>query len=176
MTSSVEQEPSFTGHKTSSAHGTHRALARPHACQIRVYLRDRGQINDGPVTTYEAGQSFSELPGDRHAVSANASETKPAKLLAVFVVDTNETELTIQSRTGWHNDLAMVSYDQPEYEPFWAVAAVDVARQQQRDKGVLSGAVAVRSAGPASAGSPRVISVCAWGGQVIALVEAERSK
>jgi quercetin dioxygenase-like cupin family protein len=47
------------------------------------------------VTTYKAGQSFSELPGDRHRVSANASKTKPAKLLAVFVVDTNETELTI---------------------------------------------------------------------------------
>ena len=42
----------------------------------------RSQVNDGPVTTYEAGQSFSELPGDRHGVSANASETKPAKLLA----------------------------------------------------------------------------------------------
>jgi hypothetical protein len=42
-----------------------------------------------------AGQSFSELPGDRHGVSANASKTKPAKLLAVFVVDTSETELTI---------------------------------------------------------------------------------
>ena len=55
----------------------------------------RSQVNNGPVTTYEAGQSFSELPGDRHGVSANASETKPAKLLAVFVVDTNETELTI---------------------------------------------------------------------------------
>ena len=55
----------------------------------------RSQVNDGPVTTYEAGQSFSELPSDRHAVSANASETKPAKLLAVFVVDTSETELTI---------------------------------------------------------------------------------
>jgi quercetin dioxygenase-like cupin family protein len=54
----------------------------------------RSQVNDGPVTTYEAGQSFSELPGDRHNVSANASETKPAKLLAVFVVDTTETELT----------------------------------------------------------------------------------
>jgi quercetin dioxygenase-like cupin family protein len=52
------------------------------------------QVNDGPATTYTAGQSFSELPGDRHAVSANASKTKPAKLLAVFVVDTNETELT----------------------------------------------------------------------------------
>ncbi len=33
--------------------------------------------------------------GGGHNVSANASQTKPAKLLAVFVVDTNETELTI---------------------------------------------------------------------------------
>ena len=55
----------------------------------------RSQVNDGPVTTYTAGQNFSELPGDRHGVSANASETKPAKLLAVFVVGTNEMELTI---------------------------------------------------------------------------------
>jgi len=55
----------------------------------------RSQVNDGPVTTYRAGQSFSELPGDRDSVSANASKTQPAKLLAVFVVDTNETELTI---------------------------------------------------------------------------------
>src|SRR3981189_1321644 len=54
----------------------------------------RSQVNNGPVTTYEAGQSFSELPGDRHGVSANASETKPAKLLAVFVVDTKDKELT----------------------------------------------------------------------------------
>ena len=55
----------------------------------------KSQVNDGPVKTYRAGESFSELPGDVHRVSANASETKPAKLLAVFVVDTNETELTI---------------------------------------------------------------------------------
>ena len=54
----------------------------------------RSQVNDGPVTVYKAGQSFSEMPGDRHSVSANASETQPAKLLAVFVVDTNEKELT----------------------------------------------------------------------------------
>ena len=57
----------------------------------------KSQVNDGPVTTYKAGQSFSESPGDRHRVSANASETEPAKLLAVFVVDTNETELTMPS-------------------------------------------------------------------------------
>ena len=52
------------------------------------------QVNDGSVTVYKAGESFSESPGDRHSVSANASETEPAKLLAVFVLDTNETQLT----------------------------------------------------------------------------------
>jgi quercetin dioxygenase-like cupin family protein len=53
------------------------------------------QVNGGPATTCKAGESFSELPGDRHDISANSSKTKPAKLLAVFVVDTNETKLTI---------------------------------------------------------------------------------
>jgi len=52
------------------------------------------QVDNGQLTTYKPGQSFSELPGDRHRVSANASKTAPAKLLAVFVLDTNETELT----------------------------------------------------------------------------------
>jgi quercetin dioxygenase-like cupin family protein len=55
----------------------------------------RSQVNDATVTTYEAGQSWPKLPGDSHNVSANASETQPTKLLAVFVVDTNETELVI---------------------------------------------------------------------------------
>ena len=54
----------------------------------------KSQVNDGPVKVYRAGDNFSENPGDRHAVSANASNTKPAKLLAVFVVDTGETNVT----------------------------------------------------------------------------------
>jgi quercetin dioxygenase-like cupin family protein len=54
----------------------------------------KSQVNDGPVKTYRAGESFSEFPGDRHGVSANASATERARLLAVFVVDTNETTLT----------------------------------------------------------------------------------
>ncbi len=54
----------------------------------------RSSVNDGPVVTYRTGESFSEMPGDRHAVSENASKTAPAKLLAVFVVDTDEKELT----------------------------------------------------------------------------------
>jgi quercetin dioxygenase-like cupin family protein len=55
----------------------------------------RRQVNDGPVTTCTAGQSFSELCGDCHNVSANASQRKLAKFLAVFVVDTNNMRLTI---------------------------------------------------------------------------------
>jgi len=47
------------------------------------------QANDGPVTTYKARQTFSELPGDRHGVSTNASKTKPAKLRDVSDEKTN---------------------------------------------------------------------------------------
>ncbi|TIX87262.1 cupin domain-containing protein [Rhizobium sp. P44RR-XXIV] len=54
----------------------------------------RSQVNDGPVEVYKAGENFSEMPGDRHGVSENASKTKPAKLLAVFVVDSSQKELT----------------------------------------------------------------------------------
>lgn len=54
----------------------------------------KSSVNGGPVKTYKAGENFSENPGDKHGVSANASKTKPAKLLAVFVLDTNEKELT----------------------------------------------------------------------------------
>jgi quercetin dioxygenase-like cupin family protein len=69
-----------------SAGHTHAKSAFIYATVLEGAIRS--QINDGPVTIYDAGQSWSELPGDRHRVSANASETKPAKILAVFVVDT----------------------------------------------------------------------------------------
>ena len=55
----------------------------------------RSQVNDGPAKVYKAGQNWSEQPGDRHRVSANASTTKPAKLLAVFVVDTNDKNIVL---------------------------------------------------------------------------------
>ncbi|MBX4867310.1 cupin domain-containing protein [Rhizobium bangladeshense] len=58
----------------------------------------RSAVNDGPVKTYKAGESFAEFPGDHHSVSANASTTEPARLLAVFVLDTDETELTIDDK------------------------------------------------------------------------------
>jgi quercetin dioxygenase-like cupin family protein len=52
------------------------------------------QVNDGPKRVYREGESFYETPGSHHTVSRNASQTKPAKLLAVFVVDTDDKQLT----------------------------------------------------------------------------------
>jgi len=53
----------------------------------------RTSVNDGPVKIYHAGENFSEMPGDRHTLDENASKAETAKLLAVFVVDTDEKEL-----------------------------------------------------------------------------------
>jgi quercetin dioxygenase-like cupin family protein len=53
----------------------------------------KSQLNDGELQVYKTGEHWIEVPGDHHKVSANASSTKPAKLMAVFVVDTNETQL-----------------------------------------------------------------------------------
>ena len=58
----------------------------------------RSQVNDGPVRIYHAGENWTELPGDHHRVSANASTTQPAKILAVFVVDDADSALTIADR------------------------------------------------------------------------------
>lgn len=51
-------------------------------------------MNDGPEKTYRTGDNWTELPGDHHAVSADGSQTKPAKVLAVFVVDDEDQVLT----------------------------------------------------------------------------------
>jgi quercetin dioxygenase-like cupin family protein len=76
---------------SSPAH-THAKSAFIYATVLEGAIRS--SVNSGPVVTYHTGQSFSEMPGDLHSVSANASNTEPAKLLAVFVVDTDEKELT----------------------------------------------------------------------------------
>lgn len=77
----------------SSAAHTHPASAFIYATVLEGAIRS--QVNDGPERTYRAGESFSELPGDRHGVSANASTTEKAKLLAVFVVDSGEREIVL---------------------------------------------------------------------------------
>jgi quercetin dioxygenase-like cupin family protein len=51
------------------------------------------KVNDGPARVYRAGESWYEEPGATHFISRNASRTRPAKLLAVFVVDTDDKPL-----------------------------------------------------------------------------------
>jgi quercetin dioxygenase-like cupin family protein len=77
----------------SSASHTHPSSAFIYATVLEGAIRS--QVNDGPATVYRAGESWSEQPGDHHKVSANASDTEPAKLLAVFVVDTDDTDIVI---------------------------------------------------------------------------------
>ncbi|SAK77124.1 cupin 2 domain-containing protein [Caballeronia catudaia] len=52
------------------------------------------QVSDGPKRVYRAGESFFEEPGAVHRISRNASKAKPAKLLAVFIADTDDHALT----------------------------------------------------------------------------------
>jgi quercetin dioxygenase-like cupin family protein len=67
-------------------------FSRPHrhAGSVTAYITKgeiRSQLGGGPVETFGVGQSFFEPPGATHLVSANASNTEPAELIAVFVAD-----------------------------------------------------------------------------------------
>ena len=67
-------------------------FTRPHrhSGSVTAYITKgevRSQLGGGPVETFKVGQSFFEPPGSTHLVSANASNTEPAELIAVFVAD-----------------------------------------------------------------------------------------
>jgi quercetin dioxygenase-like cupin family protein len=64
--------------------------AHRHGGSVTAYITRgeiRSQLGGGPVETFKVGQSFFEPPGATHLVSANASNTEPAELIAVFVAD-----------------------------------------------------------------------------------------
>jgi quercetin dioxygenase-like cupin family protein len=87
----VEYQPGGS----SPAH-THPKSAFIYATVLEGEIRSK--VNDGPEKVYRAGESFAELPGDHHAVSANNSKTQPARLLAVFVVNTDEKNLVTNDK------------------------------------------------------------------------------
>ncbi len=55
----------------------------------------RSQVDSEPARVYRAGEAWFERPGAYHRVSANASDTKPARLLAVLIVDAADKQLVI---------------------------------------------------------------------------------
>jgi quercetin dioxygenase-like cupin family protein len=77
--------------------GVSAAHTHPKSSFVYAYVvsgRIESKVNDGATRVYKAGESWSEPPGASHPISRNASKTEPAKLLAVFVIDTNHGELT----------------------------------------------------------------------------------
>ena len=66
-----------------------------HAGSVFAYVLSgaiRSQVStSGAAKVYQSGESFFEPPGSDHLVSANASTTEPASLLAIFVADHGAT-------------------------------------------------------------------------------------
>jgi quercetin dioxygenase-like cupin family protein len=58
----------------------------------------RSQVDDEPAKVYQVGEGFYEVPGSHHRISENASDRNPASLLAVFVVNSKDTPLTIPDK------------------------------------------------------------------------------
>lgn len=68
-----------------------------HSAFITAYVlfgAVRTGIDGGDVKVYHAGESWTENPGAHHDVSENASATEPARVLAIFVADSDDTNLT----------------------------------------------------------------------------------
>ncbi|MEI7033756.1 cupin domain-containing protein [Streptomyces pratensis] len=85
------------------------ARAKPHrhgTAFVYAYVLSgtvRSRLDDEPVRTYRRGESWFEAPGAHHVLTENASGTRPAELLVVFVSDTGEPLKTAgspQARSG----------------------------------------------------------------------------
>ncbi|MGA8866438.1 MAG: cupin domain-containing protein [Candidatus Sulfotelmatobacter sp.] len=68
-----------------------------HPCAVIGYVAGgalRTQVKGEAERTYQAGESFYEAPNGVHLVSANASSTQPAKLIAYLICD-RDTPLSV---------------------------------------------------------------------------------
>jgi quercetin dioxygenase-like cupin family protein len=66
------------------------SLPHRHDAQVFVYVLEgelKMQVRGSPPVTLRPGQTFYEAPDDVHMVSANSSETEPAKILVVMIKD-----------------------------------------------------------------------------------------
>jgi quercetin dioxygenase-like cupin family protein len=66
------------------------SAAHRHNANTCVYVLEGSvimQVSGGELLTLAAGQTFYETPSDVHAVSRNASDTEPARILVFMVKD-----------------------------------------------------------------------------------------
>ena len=75
-------EVSYAPGESSGAH-RHPGITIAYVLEGEV----RSKVGDDPETLYTTGQMFLETPNQVHAVSRNASTTKPARLLAVMLAE-----------------------------------------------------------------------------------------
>jgi len=75
-------EVSYAPGQSSAAH-RHPGITIAYVLEGEIVSK----VGDGPETTYSPGQMFLETPNQLHAVSRNASATKPAKLLALLLAE-----------------------------------------------------------------------------------------
>jgi quercetin dioxygenase-like cupin family protein len=76
--------------------GATQAHYHPRSAFVTGYVLSgsiRSQVNDGKAQVFRAGEHWTEPPDAYHPVSENASATEPASLLAIFVVDTSDTNI-----------------------------------------------------------------------------------
>jgi len=74
----------------------HAGFVLAYVLEGSIYTKISGQ---GERKTYDVGQMFYEQPGATHEESGNASQTQPARLLAMIFAPKGAT-LTTQGRAG----------------------------------------------------------------------------
>jgi quercetin dioxygenase-like cupin family protein len=80
--SATAVEVSYAPGEASAAH-RHPGITIAYVLEGEI----RSKAGDDPEKTYTTGQMFLETPGQLHAISRNASTTKPAKLLAILLAE-----------------------------------------------------------------------------------------
>jgi len=75
-------EVNYSPGQSSSAH-RHPGITIVYVLEGEI----RSKVGDGPEKTYSPGQMFLETPGELHGVSRNASDSKPAKFLALLLAE-----------------------------------------------------------------------------------------
>ena len=86
-------EVSYGPGESSSAH-RHPGITIAYVLEGEI----RSKVGDESERIYSVGQMFLETPGQLHAVSGNASATKPAKLLAILLAEKGQPLTTALDR------------------------------------------------------------------------------
>ena len=82
--------PSLSSRWTTAPAASRRLTAIPPRGFVFAYVLSgtiRSQVEGEPLGVYSAGQTWTEPPNAHHIVSANASKTKPARLIAYIIAD-----------------------------------------------------------------------------------------